>query len=116
MAEYISTTDHAARIRATLKRLTGWEAIRHVEAHGGTLGKYADPTEQARPAVTVEQAKAIAREDPSLIYCEAPLEEGPASVSYALRVVRRMRACEGEAAALAVLAEYMRVLREANDA
>lgn len=40
-------------------------------------------------------------------------EESDDTVASALRVVRRIRACEGEAAAVAILANYLRVLRVA---
>ena len=49
-------------------RLTGHEAIEYAEAHGLTLCKYADPVEDAREDLSVEEAGEIAREDPGLVY------------------------------------------------
>lgn len=48
--------------------LTGLDAIAHAEAHGLRLSKYADPIEDAREGLTVEEAREVAAEDPSLIY------------------------------------------------
>ena len=52
--------------------LEGWTAIAYAEKHGGTLKKYADPTERALKRVTIEKAKRVAREDPRLIYMSVP--------------------------------------------
>lgn len=59
-------------------RLGGMEAIEYVEAmlaeydwaeNGApTLSKYEDPTEGHRTDLTPEDARAVAAEDPSLIY------------------------------------------------
>ena len=54
-----------------MTRLTGREAIEYAEAHGLALHKYADPIEGARDGVTVDEARDIAREDPSLIWLDA---------------------------------------------
>ena len=51
-------------------RLTGHEAIEYAEAHGLTLCKYADPVEDAREDLSVEDAAEIAREDPGLVYLD----------------------------------------------
>ncbi|HSH28633.1 MAG TPA: hypothetical protein VK971_01900 [Thiohalobacter sp.] len=48
--------------------ITGYDAIEYAEQHGLTLGKYADPTEDAREGLTPDEAREIAAEDPSLIY------------------------------------------------
>ena len=50
--------------------LTGYAAIAHAEAHDLTLSKHADPTEDARDGLTVSEARDVASEDPSLIWCE----------------------------------------------
>lgn len=50
--------------------ITGYDAIEYAEQHGLTLGKYADPTEEARDGLTVEEAREIAAEDPSLVWTE----------------------------------------------
>ena len=63
-------------------RITGRAAIAHVEAHGGQLHKFADPTEGAR-VVTVAEAREIAGEDPSLIYVDTASRE---LAGYAVRV------------------------------
>ena len=51
-------------------KLKGEQAIKYVEQLGGSIGlsKYADPTEGARDGVDVDEARQIAKEDPSLIY------------------------------------------------
>ncbi len=48
--------------------LEGWTAIEYAERHGGTLQKYADPTERALKRVSIDKAKRVAREDPRLIH------------------------------------------------
>lgn len=53
-----------------MKRLTGIEAIEHAETKGLTLNKYTDPVEEAREGLTPEEARRIAKEDPSLIYLD----------------------------------------------
>lgn len=54
----------------TATRLRGQYAIEHASQHGGTLCKYADPTEGAREGLTVEEAEDVAREDEGLIYLD----------------------------------------------
>ncbi|XXX79214.1 hypothetical protein WMF30_10610 [Sorangium sp. So ce134] len=54
-------------------RLTGWTAIEAAERSGLRLSKAADPTESARDDLSVEEARAVAAEDPSLVYVEAPV-------------------------------------------
>lgn len=56
----------------TTQRLTARAAIDHAAAHGLTLNKFADPTEGAREGLTVAEAREIAAQDPSLIYCDVP--------------------------------------------
>jgi hypothetical protein len=51
-------------------RLVGWEAIHWYERHGGQLNKYADPIDMARGHLSLEEAIAVAREDPSLLFWE----------------------------------------------
>jgi len=51
-------------------KLTGMEAISYVAGGGGTLHKYADPTEEARDGLTIQEARRIAHEDPNLIWTE----------------------------------------------
>ena len=52
----------------TTMKLTGREAIAYAEANGLSLSKYADPIEDSRVGLSVEEANAVAREDASLIY------------------------------------------------
>lgn len=52
--------------------LEGWTAIEFAERHGGTLKKYADPTERALKRVSIDKAKRVAREDSHLIYMDVP--------------------------------------------
>ena len=51
-----------------MKKLTGYDAIEYATVHGVTLNKYADPTEDARDGLSIDEAREIAREDVSLIY------------------------------------------------
>ncbi len=64
-----------------MEKLTGYDAIEHarkvnarIPCPGMRLSKYADPTEDARSGLTVEEAEEVAREDPSLIYCFATVK------------------------------------------
>lgn len=50
--------------------LTGYAAIEYAEANSLTLNKYADPAEDAREGLGVDEARKVATEDPSLIYIE----------------------------------------------
>lgn len=50
-------------------RLSGYEAIRFAEDYGLTLQKYQDPIEAAR-TIDTDEAREIAREDPSLLYVD----------------------------------------------
>lgn len=52
----------------TTKTLTGFDAIDHADENGLTLSKHADPVEGAREGVSVEDAREVAAEDPSLIF------------------------------------------------
>lgn len=52
--------------------LRGLDAIAYAERHGLGLGKDADPIEDAREGLTVEEAREVAREDAGLIYVEVP--------------------------------------------
>ncbi len=54
--------------------LTGYAAIDYAEEHGVLLNKYQDPTEDGRIGLTVQEAREIASEDPSLIWIEATKE------------------------------------------
>jgi len=50
--------------------IRGHQAIAAAAALGVTLCKYADPIENARAGVTVEEATEIARDDASLVWLE----------------------------------------------
>jgi hypothetical protein len=54
----------------TTTRLKGSDAIDYASSHDLTLNKYNDPTEDAREGLTPDEARAIAREDQSLIYID----------------------------------------------
>jgi hypothetical protein len=56
-------------------RLTGFEAIDYAEQEGMTLNKAADAIDEARGALSVAEAQAIAVEDPGLIWLEVPEQE-----------------------------------------
>lgn len=57
----------------TTKKLTGYTAISYAEDHSMLLSKYADPIEDAREGLTPSEARAVAKEDPGLIYLELPV-------------------------------------------
>lgn len=48
--------------------ITGHDAIAYATAKGITLNKYADPTEDGRDGLALDEAREIAAEDSSLIY------------------------------------------------
>lgn len=52
-------------------KTTGWQAIEAKENNSSVrLNKYADPIEDAREDLTIQDAREIAQIDPSLIYAE----------------------------------------------
>jgi hypothetical protein len=55
-----------------MPRFTGSEAILIAEVNKLTLSKYADPTEDGREGLSINEARDVAREDPSLIYLDMP--------------------------------------------
>jgi len=55
--------------------LTGREAIDYARKHGLTLCKYADPAEGCREGLTLDEAEAVAREDPGLVYVEIAADD-----------------------------------------
>lgn len=55
-------------------RLEGREAIEYAREHGLALRKYADPVEDARDSLTVDEAEEVAAEDPSLVYLDRALD------------------------------------------
>ena len=57
----------------TTIRMTGHDAIRYAAAHSLALSTYTDPTAEAREGVSVEEARSIAREDPSLVYLDVAI-------------------------------------------
>ena len=52
------------------QRLTGQEAITYASEHGLNLNKYADRTEGADSGLSIEEAREVAAEDPSLIWVD----------------------------------------------
>ena len=54
-----------------MKKLHGREAIEYAEATGAVLHHYTTPIEDATDGISQEKAREIAREDPSLVWCEA---------------------------------------------
>jgi hypothetical protein len=54
----------------TTSRIIGHDAIEYAERHGLTLKKYADPTEGAREDLSLDEAREIAKADPTLIYID----------------------------------------------
>jgi len=66
-----------------VQKLTGHEAIAYAEAHDLTLSKYADPIEDERDGLTIEEAIAVANGDPSLIYIDTRKQTG----RYEVRVI-----------------------------
>ena len=59
----------------TTTKLTGYDALNHAAADGRKLNKYADPIEGARSGLTVDEAREICREDPSLIWVEVAITD-----------------------------------------
>lgn len=53
-------------------RMTGRDALTYAQAHDLTLSTHTDPTAEGRESVTVEEARRIASEDPSLVYLDVP--------------------------------------------
>ena len=70
--------------------ITGHAAIDHADALGLQLNKYADPTEGPLSGISVDEAREIAAEDPSLIWVSADsaiTEEGKAvKVRYQVKI------------------------------
>jgi hypothetical protein len=54
----------------TAARLTGLDAIAYAEEHGLALSVYNSPIEDAREGLTVEEAREVAHQDPSLVYVD----------------------------------------------
>lgn len=50
-------------------KLTGYDALNYAEAHGLKLIKSADAIESERYGMSIHEAREIAAQDPSLIYC-----------------------------------------------
>lgn len=50
------------------KVIRGYEAIKLAEKYDVELHKYADPTEDARDDLSIDEARDVAREDPTLIW------------------------------------------------
>lgn len=55
----------------TTRTITGLTAILVAQRLGLPLRKRADPTEGARDGLTADEARAICRQDPSLIYVDS---------------------------------------------
>ncbi|MFA7295651.1 MAG: hypothetical protein WC211_00525 [Dehalococcoidia bacterium] len=75
----------------TTKRLTGKTAIEAAERLGLTLSTHTDPTAEARTGVSVDDARAIAREDASLVYVDVDVmasREAALEVRVALDVAK----------------------------
>jgi len=56
-------------------RLSGMQALRYADAHDLTVNKYADPTEDAREGLTIEEAVDIMHQDQSLIWLQVGTED-----------------------------------------
>lgn len=54
--------------------ITGHDAIKYAAANGLNLNKFADPTEDATFGLSIEEAKAVAQEDPSLIWVDTAVD------------------------------------------
>jgi hypothetical protein len=53
-----------------MQRIHGTQAIDYALETGRTLSKYADPTEGARYGLSISEAKAVAAQDPGLVYVD----------------------------------------------
>ena len=59
-----------------MPKLTGYRAIEWAENHeDAVLHKHADPIEDAATGLSIDEAKAVAKEDESLIWCESTCSE-----------------------------------------
>lgn len=70
MSRVETLLDTQTKKEPTMSKLTGHAAIEYAETHGLTLSKYADPTEDGREGLSVDEAREVAKEDPSLIFIE----------------------------------------------
>lgn len=57
LSDYMRNTEYSTR-----------DAIEDAISSGHSVNKHADPTEGARVGLTADEAMAVAKEDPSLIY------------------------------------------------
>ena len=57
------------------RKFTGHDAINFAENSGLTLSKFVDPIEDARDGLSIDEAREIAHEDPSLIWLAPPPSE-----------------------------------------
>lgn len=90
-----------------MSKLNGLKAIKHAELTGAMLHKYADAIDGARE-VDVDEARRIAREDASLIWCAVDLTD--IGIQLAERSIDDCAAedrCSRSEAARLVLAEGM---------
>ena len=69
-------------------RLTGYDAIEYAERTGAELHKYTDPTEEERHGITLDEAREIADEDPSLIWTEVEGHDAPTTLDELLALLR----------------------------
>ena len=53
----------------TNTKITGFDAIDYAAETGAVLHKYADPMEDEREGLTLDEARDVAREDENLIWC-----------------------------------------------
>ena len=62
-----------------VRHLRGLPALAYAERYGVPLSKYEDPLEPYLESITLDEGRAIAREDPSLLHCDT-LPCSPATV------------------------------------
>lgn len=103
-----------------MTRYKGQEAIEIAEARGLTLSKHADPIEDAREGLSIDEAREIAAEDPGLIYVdvEARDQAGAAAmreqtVRVTVRQVETEEPCDAVRSTRAYAEQLLAALRHA---
>ena len=76
-----------------MSKLTGTKAIEAAEKNMGiVLCKYADPVDDAREGLSIDDAREIVAIDPNLVWCEVPASEDPEydALAWAETIVEEM--------------------------
>jgi len=92
-----TTTQNGTKKAGKMKTLIGIEAVEYARKNAKALSKYADPIEDAREGLSVEEAREIAREDPNLIHLdvEAPTRRMAKKMAKDKTVLDHIQECDG---------------------